>query len=176
MKQPLKSAIFVLFLALFLALPCVAFGKNDNAKQGNQASEEHRSKISTIVQQLNDLADKNKNIGREISQVASAEATTTDKQINLMKKVENRSGFKTFFLGSDYKNLGDLRSTMVTTNNQIKHLEKAWERATSTPEIQAELNTQIIALKDAQTKIESFINTNESKFSLFGWLVKFFNK
>lgn len=176
MRQSLKPLIFVFFLALFLTFPGIMFGQGNNNSQKVRLSEQHRNKVSTIVQQLNVLASKDDNIGEEISQVVKAEATTTDQQINLMEKVENRSRFRTFFLGSDYKNLGALRSTMVTTNNQIQRLEKALERTTSTSEIQTELNAQITALKDAQVKVESFISANESKFSLFGWLIKLFNK
>ena len=172
MKNLKKPSLFVLSLVLF-ALPCIVFAAND---KGKEASAEHRSKVSTIVQQLTNLAGKDNNIGEEVSQVAKEEATTTDEQADLMKKVEGRSGLKTFLLGSDYKNLGALRSTLVTTTNHIKRLEKALGRATSTPEIQAKLNTQITALKETQTNVESFIKTNESKFSLLGWLVKFFNQ
>ena len=65
-----------------------------------------------------------------------------------------------------------MRSEMVQTRNRLEKLNKVMEKATSTPEIQA----QIKILEQTQTKIESFIKTQESKFSLFGWLVKLFNK
>jgi hypothetical protein len=35
---------------------------------------------------------------------------------------------------------------------------------------------QIQKLEQEQQKIEDFLKANESKFSLFGWFVKLFNK
>ena len=39
-----------------------------------------------------------------------------------------------------------------------------------------EFQNQMQALEQEQQNIEDFIKSQESKFSLFGWLVKLFNK
>jgi len=174
MKNFKNSSIFALSLVLF-ALPCLVFAANGNGN-GQETSAKHRSRVAEIVQQLISVADKNINIGEEIRQIAWEQNTTTEKIASTIEKIENRGKLKTFLIGTDYKNIGALRSELVTTANYIKRLEKAWEKATSTPDIQVELNAQITALKETQTNVESFIKTNESKFSLLGWLVKFFNQ
>jgi hypothetical protein len=64
---------------------------------------------------------------------------------------------------------------MVTTKNRINQLNNLLpniQNATDTAEIQV----QIQNLEQEQTKIENFIKEQEGKFSLFGWLLKFFNK
>ena len=43
-------------------------------------------------------------------------------------------------------------------------------------EVKTELTAQINAMEQEQTKVETFIQGQEGKFSLFGWLVKFFNR
>ena len=177
MKNLKKPSLFVLSSVVLFVLPCLVLAANDKGNdKGKETSAEHRSKVAEIVQQLTSVAGQDKNIGEEVRQIAQEEATTTEKQVALMEKVETRGKFKTFLIGTDYKNIGALRSELVTTANHIKRLEKALERATSTPEIQVEFNAQITALKETQTNVESFIETNESKFSLLGWLVKFFNR
>lgn len=151
--------------------------EEESSEQGQQESERHRSRVSKIVRELTALAGKDKNIGEEISQVANGEATTTEEQTDLIKKVEGRNRFKTFLLGSDYKNLGSLRSTLVTTSNHLERLQRALQRvATSSPELAAQLNIQITALAQAKDQVESFIKANENKLSLFGWLVRLFNR
>ena len=39
---------------------------------------------------------------------------------------------KTFFIGTDYKNIGQLRSEIVTTNNQINQLKTLLEKVSDT--------------------------------------------
>jgi len=41
---------------------------------------------------------------------------------------------------------------------------------------ETELQNQIQTLEQEQTKIEDFIESQEGKFSLFGWLLKLFNR
>ena len=82
---------------------------------------------------------------------------------------------KTFLIGTDYKNLGALRSEMVQTRNRFEQLSKLMENVQNEGD-KTELQNQIQTLEQEQTRIESFIKAREGRFSLFGWLVKLFNK
>ena len=91
-----------------------------------------------------------------------------------MDEVDSVGEFRQLFLGTDYKNLGVLRSELVKTQNAIERLTKAIERATDV-NIKADLQKQIDALKATLTKAEQFAKDHEDKFSLLGWFVKLFN-
>ena len=91
------------------------------------------------------------------------------------KEVKERNSFKTFLVGTDYKNLGALRSEMVKTYNRLRQLGELKPQAVKV-ENQTELGVQIDSLTKEQSKIETFVTTNEDRFSLFGWAAKFFNK
>jgi len=134
----------------------------------------HRSTISNLANELNEVADRDGGIGKELREVAKEQNNSKEKTAKAMEKVEDRGGLKTFFIGTDYKNLGDLRSAMVTTENHISRLMKAKERAADA-DVATDLGEQIVALQAEKNKIESFIKDNESKFSLFGWFVRLFN-
>jgi len=54
-------------------------------------------------------------------------------------------------------------------------LKKLLDKTTS-EESKTALQGQIQALEQEQQNIDDFLKTNESKFSLFGWFVKLFNK
>ena len=144
-------------------------------KATSSMGEQHRNRVSEIVQELNKVADKDNKIGDEVKVVAQEEKDISEKVKEKMDKVEKRGGFKTFLIGSDYKNLGALRSDLVTTKNHIERLNKALERANSST-TQTELEAQIKDLTDTQTKAEAFAKSMEGKFSLFGWLLRMFNK
>jgi len=148
-------------------------GENAVSEVSEKISEQHRNNVSKVVKELQKVAEKDDDIGEEVKAVAQEEEDSVAGVSEKMAKVENRGGFKTFLFGSDYKNLGALRSELAITQNHIDRLTKSMERATST-ETKAELQTQINELSGIQTKAETFIKDQEGKFSLFGWLVKMF--
>lgn len=152
--------------------------KNDDDNEDDEdkdgMGEEHRSAVADVVLKLKEVADKDKKIGEEVKKVAEEQGESAKKAAEVIKEIEKRSGWKIFFIGTDYKNLGGLRSEMVTTDNNIDRLTKALEKATD-PAVKAQLDLEIKALQAEKLKIDTFIDDNEGKFSLFGWLVKIFN-
>lgn len=145
----------------------------ENKEQFN--GESHRSTVATFVQGLLTVADREGGIGQEVKAIAQQQNETKERASDLINAVENRSKIKTFFIGTSYKNLGELRSQMVQTRNQIEQLKRLAEKAENEGD-KAELQTQIQTLEAEQTKINDFITQNENQFSLFGWAVKLFRK
>ena len=152
-------------------------GKKDKLKEnkGQITAQEHRSVVANFVQGLLAVADREGGIGQEVRAIAQQQNDTKDRTADLINAVESRSKIKTFFIGTSYKNLGELRSQMVQTRNQIDQLKKIVDRANNEQD-KTELQTQIQTLQQQQAGINSFIVQNENKFSLFGWAVKLFNK
>jgi len=151
--------------------------QQDNKNQNNNElnGEQHKSTVSTFVQNLLDVANKESGIGDQVKAVATEQEQSKEKVADAIDKVKNRNTIKTFLFGTDYKNIGQLRSEMVTTDNSISKLKTLLGETTSSGN-QAILQSQITSLEQEQTKINNFITTNESKFSLLGWLVKLFSK
>ena len=175
MQKIKNNSLIIASLVLAITL-CfsVALAKAQNEKQVNGA--EHRSTVSTFVQTLLNVADKEQGgIGEQVRVVAQAQNETKGKVADGIDKIQNRSKVKTFLIGTDYKNIGQLRSEMVKTRNQIDWLKRLLDKTTS-EESKTALQGQIQALEQEQQKIEDFLKANESKFSLFGWFVKLFNK
>lgn len=147
--------------------------KNERATSTGQiTAEEHRSTVANFVQSLLNAADREGGIGEQVRVIAQQQNESASTTIQAIEKVQSRSKIKTFLFGSDYKNLGALRSEIVQTRNRIDQLNRLIQNATNTAEIQAQIQT----LEQEQTKIENFIKEQEGKFSLFGWLVKLFNE
>jgi len=143
--------------------------KDIKQSKGVSMSEEHRSAVAKYVQGLINLGNKDKTIGEQVKIIAQSQNNDTVVNTQIINQISSRSKIKTFFFGSDYKNLGMLRSSMVKTNNEISQLKDLLAKAT-TPEIKTDLENQIKLMEIEKTKIDSFIKTNLSKFSLFGWL------
>ena len=145
---------------------------------GEITSEEHRSKVADVVHSLLELADReegrgNKGIGEEVRKIAHEQddgiATTTD----AIDHVSGRNSLLTFLFGTDYKNLGHIRSSIATMENHLSQLDTLRDRATTDAD-KAEIDAQIAVLKPEQDKLDAFVKAKEDVFSLFGWFVKLF--
>lgn len=149
--------------------------KEDKDNKGRINSETHRSTVASFVQSLLTVADREGGIGDQVKVIAQQQNDSKEKSVEAINKIEKRNKIKTFLLGTDYKNLGTLRSEMVKTRNSIEQLKRLVEKA-KIEENKTELQTKIQNLEKEQAAIDSFISQNESKFSLFGWAAKLFIK
>jgi len=148
--------------------------QEQNRNQVN--AEEHKSAVADSVQSLLNVANRaGEGIGQQIKIIAEEQNQSEETMVQAMEKVQTRSQIKTFFMGTDYKNLGVLRSEMVQTQNRLQQLNTEMEKIQNQAD-KTELQNQIQALTQEQEKIENFIKTEEGRFSLFGWFVKLFNK
>lgn len=164
-----KIYIFILATFFAVALPVFAHSE-DKVKMG----DEHRNVIVGVVQELREVADKDISIGEEVREIAKEQEQSGDDVADSIESIEKRGKFMTLLFGTDYKNLGVLRSELVKTTNHISRLIKVRDRSESN-EVKIDIDTQISALESSNSKAEAFIQENESKFSFLGWFVKLFN-
>ncbi|MDO8579530.1 MAG: hypothetical protein Q7R72_01510 [bacterium] len=145
------------------------------AGENNEKTDDtdDRSIVADFVQSLLDMADRDGGIGSQVREIANKQddsATTTRVAI---AKVGERGPVRELFFGSDYKNLGIIRSELATTTNNIARLKSLVEKTTNDAD-RAELNIQIKVLESEQTKIKVYVEEHESIFSFFGWFTKLF--
>jgi hypothetical protein len=160
-------------------------GKSDEAKgksntpnkeEGSTNATEHKNNVSEVVTSLEEVAQTedvsgNKETGKKIKEVAETIDEQASDTVDTIEEVESRSSWKTLLLGPDYKNLGQLRSSLAHNTNEIRQLTLLL--ATVSGESAAELQTQLDALKVESQRIYDLISTNESKFSLLGWVSRY---
>jgi len=144
--------------------------------RGQINAEIHRSVVANFVQNLLKVASQSETgIGEQVRVIAREQNMTREKVAGALERVQNRSRIRTFLFGTDYKNLGELRSEMVQTRNRIEQLTRIMNRLENEGD-KTQIQEQIQNLKQERTRIENFIKAQEGKFSLFGWLVKLFVK
>ena len=141
--------------------------------QGDVSSETHRSVVSTFVKSLLAVADREGDIGAQVRVVAQSQNDSASTTASAMTKVDERGSLRTFFFGSDYRNLGVIRSEIATTTENIAQLKTLLDQATSTTD-REELNAQIQVLEAEQVKVNAYVTAHENTFSLFGWFSKLF--
>mgnify|MGYP001561702860 CR=1 FL=1 len=146
-----------------------------NSNRGQANAEANRSAVANFVQSLLSVADREGGIGQQVRVIAQQQNDSGEATAEAIDKVEKRSKIKTFLLGTDYKNIGTLRSEMVKTRNHINQLNRLVGQAEN-EQSKTELQVQVQALEQKQEDINNFITQNEEQFSLLGWAVKLFVK
>lgn len=154
----------------------VETGTLKEEKDGENEAEMHRSAVSSFVENLLEVADKNKDgVGEDVRVIAKEEDDAEENVSKAVEEVKGRSSLKTFLIGTDYKNIGMIRSEMAKTQNRLDKLNGLLEKMSTSTGATTTLE-QIQNLTETQTKLEDFLQENENKFSLFGWFVKLFNR
>ncbi|MFH1454858.1 MAG: hypothetical protein ABIF22_00845 [bacterium] len=149
--------------------------QEEDKQQGQMNVKQHQSAVANFTRSLLEVANRQGDIGEQVRTIAQEQNQSASTTVQAMEKVQTRSKFKTFLIGTDYKNLGSLRSEVVQTENRLKQLNKLIENVNNEGD-KAELQNQVQTLEQEQIKIENFIKAQEGKISLFGWLARMFNK
>jgi DNA-binding Lrp family transcriptional regulator len=148
---------------------------DSNNEDDKNMSENHRSAVANFVQSLLKVADREGGIGEEVREVAKSQNDSATTTVSAMKKVEERGAVRKFLFGSDYKNLGVIRSELATTTQNIAKLKLAVDKVVFEAD-RLELNTQIENLETELAKINTYLKAHEDVFSLFGWFNKIINQ
>lgn len=86
--------------------------------QGQFNAEQHRSIVANFVQNLLKVASRQEGgIGDQVRVVAQQQNDSKEREAQAIEKVQKRGKFRTFLIGTDYKNLGQLRNETVQTRN-----------------------------------------------------------
>lgn len=152
------------------------FEKPNKAK-GETNAQIHKENSQEVVKNLEQVATQEKSSGNtqvsnQIQQVVQEQEQTQEQTTDAISEVESRGKFKTFLLGTDYKNLGQLRSDLVHNRNQIRKLTQTMAQVQNEGD-KTLLQEQLTLLMQERERIKNIITTNESSFSLFGWVSRF---
>lgn len=179
MNKKILYVLPVLFMFALVSVTCVYADETSSTKKSDNATssigEQYQSKVANFIQTLWSSSVRLNGIGDKVREIAQEQSSSNDKVSNVIDTVNNRSALKTFLIGTDYKNLGVLRSAIASTTNNLNQLKRELDKLATTSDKTVVMN-QIKSLEAEQVKLNDFVKNNEGKFSLFGWFVKLFSK
>lgn len=154
------------------------YQKPDKSK-GETNAQIHKEKRVEVVENLEEVANKEETVGNievsnQIQEVAKEQEQAQEQTAEAIEQVETRGKVKTFLVGTDYKNLGQLRSELVHNRNQIRKLTQTMNQVQNSGDATL-LQQQLETLMQERERIKTFITDNENSFSLFGWVSRFLN-
>ncbi len=153
-----------------------SFEKPD-VSNGETNAQVHKEKSKEVTTALKEAAKEQKEagkteVGNQIQQVANEQELSETPTAEAIEEVETRGKVKTFLFGTDYKNLGQLRSSLVHNRNEIRKLTKTLALVLTVEE-KAAIEAQLLTLTQERERIKTVITDNETSFSLFGWVSRF---
>ena len=171
----MKKIIILAGLILLLQMPLAVYAKTDNNKGSNNQPSTHASETArekSALGKLNRIIDETDDpeIEEEVEAIAEEQEQVEEQAEEAIQNTSERPAAVRFLIGPDYKNLGQLRSEVVHTRNNIRKLEKVLERASE--EDQPAIEAAVLELEESALKLQTEIYTKLADFSLFGWLFR----
>ncbi|MBW6441404.1 hypothetical protein K0B04_00645 [Patescibacteria group bacterium] len=150
--------------------------KLDTVIPKNTKSQAHVQKVRGVVENLGEIAILEEQMGNdevstEISNVVEEIEGVAVDNVETIEEIEERPAWKTFLIGSDYKNLGQLRSNLVRTDNQIRKITMTMNRVEGANSDEA-LQEQLGELNQERNRMMNIIREEEQSFSLLGWVFR----
>src|SRR3989338_4904447 len=150
--------------------------KKDNSESYKETGSSKKSD-DKLTEKLEEAVKTEEEVGNvEVSndlqqtvQVIEEEQQEVEETVG---ELEKRPKWQTLLFGTDFKNLGDLRSQLVRNRNTIRKLTKSLDTLESS-ESQGLVQAQIYNLEANQLEIKEIIEENESQFSILGWVFRF---
>ncbi len=151
---------------------------NKGQQQKEQKMEEKKINNPDVGEQNNKRVKigemTEEEVAEEMEEVAGETEKVQDETVEAINQVEKQNKFKKLLIGTDYKNLGQLRSSLVQNRNQIRQLARL-SGVTEDEETQDIIEKQLTVLMQERERIKAVITENESGFSLLGWAFRLIN-
>ncbi|KKS07885.1 MAG: hypothetical protein UU59_C0001G0058 [candidate division WWE3 bacterium GW2011_GWE1_41_27] len=138
--------------------------------------DEHIKIVKQVSKELKTVADTEKGKGNEevsdeLTTIAEEQEATAEETAEVLEEVVNEPKWKTVLVGPDYKNLGQLRSTLSHNTNAIRKLIRTTE-SLGVGGTSPALQTSLTLLNEQRATLISVIKAGESQFSILGWVSK----
>jgi len=143
-----------------------------NSKMKN--SSELKGFSKNIIKSLKTVAEDEPVVAEKLTELAKNKEKNQNKIVAAVEKIENKGSVKSFIVGTDYKNLGQLRNSIVQNQNQIKDLTQLISQVQGN-ENRLILQEQLKIMVAEREAINALIKEEEDSFSLFGWAFKLMN-
>ncbi|KKP78104.1 MAG: hypothetical protein A2271_02105 [Candidatus Moranbacteria bacterium RIFOXYA12_FULL_35_19] len=148
--------------------------KNKGQQNREEKTVENKLNNPNVGQQEQTRKKTREEIAGELEEVAEETEETQDETVEAIEEVEQQNAFKKFLIGTDYKNLGQLRSSLVHNENQIRKLTRL-SGSIEDGEVETAVTAQMTLLMQERERIKNIIMENEDGFSLLGWAFRLIN-
>lgn len=127
------------------------------------------------MQQLMDMEGADQALGSQIKTIAQEQIQAQNLIQTQVNKLESKSGIAKRLFGPDYGAIKNLRQQMEQNRLRIQQLTELYNQVTNQAD-ETQLQEAIQILNEQNTSLQEQIQAEENIGSLFGWLVRLFNR
>ena len=138
-------------------------------------ASDHMSTVAQHIQELHDLADKQKAIGPEIREIAQAQQDSQASTAAQLRRMDNRSRLMKFFFGQDEDAVSQLSSLETANEERIIRLQTVLDQ-TDDEDAKIVIENTIDSLEEQNLLIAQQIELGDESFSIFGFIRQIFNR
>ncbi len=120
------------------------------------------------------LAQQEGIYNKELENLAKQQAINDSSLQDAKAGIEERSSLLNFIIGPDFKNLKLINKVINQNAEVITNLKEITEKMDNT-KVRKETLDQLEILKKNNQATQDYVTEKSRQFSLFGWLVRFFN-
>lgn len=148
-----------------------ALGGDDDG----ELAADHEDESDDIAEHLMDVAEvedgDHTDVATKVRTVATSQKLAAQTVKTSLQNFERRSKVTKFFLGADQTASAQLTAEVNAMQSRAATLETS-AAALTDPDMKQILLDQAAALKSEATKLATYLNSQNSDFSLFGWLFR----
>lgn len=148
------------------------------ANKPNLRSQVARENMSQVAQQVEELLtnpDQEGGIGEQVREIAQAQKQAQTQIGGELEKLEAKNSLAKKLFGPNYQAIRNLEKIMEQNRLRIEQLEQIANQVENQAD-QTQLQETIQSLVSQNTALENQVQAEENLGSLFGWLVKLFNR
>ncbi|MFA5152017.1 MAG: hypothetical protein WC554_05610 [Clostridia bacterium] len=133
------------------------------------------SEVAKAVQSMVEVANRvnNPSVGEQIRDIARAQNEAEDSANKALDKVQERSGFVKFLIGSNFAQIKEVKKIMEQNQVRVRELQQIMLQLDNEAD-QTELQNQINVLEIQNLNLANQLDEMDGGFTLFGWLVRWF--
>jgi len=141
-----------------------------------QYDDDYENETEDVVDNLRDVADiEDDNIGQAVRRMAQDQEDSAKKVGEVVSKIDDRNVVAQTLLGASEKDLSALEQEIADNKARALTLTQVAETMTD-PDIKTILMDQVAVLNGQTAKLETFINGQRDRLSVFGWFFHLFQK
>jgi hypothetical protein len=148
----------------------------DKSSSRSEEALQHMSEVAKKVQELLTTVGAKGGIGQQVSEVAKEQNDEQQATRDSIDKIDSRSGLLKALIGPNFKELGNIRAQIARTDDRIQKLNQLKDQFAGDAATQKLIGDTVTALQTQLASLENKVQTEESSPSLFGWLIRLFNR
>ncbi|MDD5552082.1 MAG: hypothetical protein PHI88_02930 [Candidatus Pacebacteria bacterium] len=148
-----------------------------NRERTSNQGEEYKLRVTNTIQNLTQTAEKieenNPEIGENVKEMIQEQTRSVESVSEALNRIQNRNLILRFLIGPDYNEIKKIKGEIEKNRLRIQELNQVMNQLQNEGQ-EKEIQEQIQLLEQENTNLKELIEETEGRFSLFGWLVRFF--